>query len=487
MEVSWNKETIATVTSLSEFFDVLKYNEKLASAYSSDKLRLYFRGEKKLYDSPCQPSLFRKDNYLGEEDKIYYQTLRRMPEEFAGMSNLDVLAKMQHYGINTRMLDITSNPLSAMFFATDVNGDNNDDDGYIYILKGKSNPSEKNILAHDSDKALLVSTLPKLSGEHKERIKEFSKKYEHIQITHKVIVNEKIDGKNIDSKTIDALTKFIYECERERHALHKNHRVIPEHLLSYYFVKPQFNNERLKAQDGLFVLFGLDSTEENLEYYRIKIPSKYKKKIRAELFFYAGIRNSKIYMSLDDLSKDNKDILYQELINNEEVWYFTYGGNRDLAKLLLYIKGGLLNGHSYNVKLEEKPMPKEVRKAKIHASKILNKPSCLDFQNDSEEKFVFGVMYKIKKEQLDEIVRLRKRDLIEVCQDNELKVYAIDEKEISYHFNCEKNFEFLEQSNNFENNELDNLAITNDEKEEIKKTIKALYKDAKDKVEICLK
>ena len=39
--------------------------------------------------------------------------------EFIGMKPLEVLAKMQHLGVATRLLDVTKNPLVGLFFSVD--------------------------------------------------------------------------------------------------------------------------------------------------------------------------------------------------------------------------------------------------------------------------------------------------------------------------------------------------------------------------------
>ena len=100
---------------------------------------LYYRGQ-----ADCEWSLLPslcdrpKGSYSINEHKLVTEFIRIRPEEFEHIGDsFNVLAKMQHFRLRTRLLDVTTNPLVALFFAC-FDNKNENKDGEVFIFNKAS-------------------------------------------------------------------------------------------------------------------------------------------------------------------------------------------------------------------------------------------------------------------------------------------------------------------------------------------------------------
>lgn len=137
---------------------VSDYLEKLKKITVGEDSQLFYRGvSNEEYATPDKniPSIYRKSGWIQNEDKMFYELVSRVPEEFKDCQNtFEYLVKMQHYGYPTRLLDITSNPLVALYFACSGDEDN-EKDGVVILFNIKKN----DIRNYESDRVLLLANL----------------------------------------------------------------------------------------------------------------------------------------------------------------------------------------------------------------------------------------------------------------------------------------------------------------------------------------
>lgn len=84
------------------------------------------------YDWSLLPSIFREPKRIEKyEREIYYEMLMRAPNAFNEKDVFGNLVLMQHYSCPTRLLDVTFNPLVALYFACQKDANN---DGKLLVF-----------------------------------------------------------------------------------------------------------------------------------------------------------------------------------------------------------------------------------------------------------------------------------------------------------------------------------------------------------------
>lgn len=121
----------AVARTLSEYIETV---QKIVESSPSDSRsasvsgQTFYRGHAKS-SWKLIPRLYR-EGMASTERLLINDALRLAPVEFEGLTPFQKLAKMQHLGLPTRLLDITTNPLAALFFACDEP----DGDGEVLVF-----------------------------------------------------------------------------------------------------------------------------------------------------------------------------------------------------------------------------------------------------------------------------------------------------------------------------------------------------------------
>ncbi len=167
------------------------------------------------------PGIYRDDRIL-KEDMNFREMILRSPNDFFNeKTTLEKLVKMQHYTLPTRLLDITSNPLVALYFACQQYNDIKAN-GKVYLFKIK----KKEIKYYDSDAVCLISNLAKLS-------------------MNKTNFNSGFDY-------------LIHEIREEKpHFIDTLEKENKKDIKKVFPVKVKLNNNRIVRQSGAFLIFGM--------------------------------------------------------------------------------------------------------------------------------------------------------------------------------------------------------------------------------------
>jgi hypothetical protein len=101
---------VEIITGINSFIEKLNKLERIKNN------TFFYRGHSNI-NYVTQPSVFR-ENYYQHESEMYQELLVKCPNDFKKCkSKFEHLKLMQHYGLPTRLLDVTLNPLIALYFA----------------------------------------------------------------------------------------------------------------------------------------------------------------------------------------------------------------------------------------------------------------------------------------------------------------------------------------------------------------------------------
>ena len=249
--------------------------KKLYKDYPGN-LSFYFRGESET-TWELRPSVMR-DNFAEYESDMLRELISRSPEEFYGMtSTLSQWVLGQHHKLRTRFLDVTQNPLAALFFACEnMKGK----DGCLHIFA----VPDFLVKPFNSDTVSIITNFAKLSY------------YDQTLLLGK----RKGKGDYNYSSPFDLRKRYpeamrlLYQSIRQEKP-YFDKLIEPRDFYRVIVVKPQLFLERIRAQSGAFLVSAFHERferEKILEYnketpvyahYKLIVSSQHKADIIKEL------------------------------------------------------------------------------------------------------------------------------------------------------------------------------------------------------------
>lgn len=243
---------------------------------------VFFRGHSNV-NYLLLPFVLRGTGLQTSEREMFNELQIECPGEFESCNTaFEKLVKMQHYGLPTRLLDITRNLLVALYFACE-----SDPEKYGELVVLESN--KKDIEYPQGDKISVLSNLASLSYKEKEGLLKTATK------------------KPFDKIAFDRKSEpLINEIRREKPYFYPP--IDRQELTKNFFVYALKNNARIIAQNGAFIICGLTDRIDALEDYRLKRNGKKvifivtkKKQILKQLDGYA-INRATLFPEIDNVA-----------------------------------------------------------------------------------------------------------------------------------------------------------------------------------------